>query len=199
MNTIFRNWFRKGKNRIARRLDKQRHISSLQPMFSASNIHYDVSDRIHAINCGGIGVIHALVRRIGLMETIDDRLHLLKFHRPYHESDHVLGIAYNALCGGACLQDIELRRNDEAFLDALGTRRIPDPTTAGDFCRRFARRVSRRSLMLSTRRGCGSGPGSPTPSSTVPTSTRTAAWWKPPASARRGWTSPTTACGVITP
>ena len=107
-------------------------------MFSASNIHYDVSDRIHAINCGGIGVIHALVRRIGLMETIDDRLHLLKFHRPYHESDHVLGIAYNALCGGACLQDIELRRNDEAFLDALGTRRIPDPTTAGDFCRRFA-------------------------------------------------------------
>ena len=28
-------------------------------------------------------------------------------------------------------------RNDEVFLDALGARRIPDPTTAGDFCRRF--------------------------------------------------------------
>ena len=24
-----------------------------------------------------------------------------------------------------------------AYLDALGARRIPDPTTAGDFCRRF--------------------------------------------------------------
>ncbi len=41
------------------------------------------------------------------------------------------------MCEGTCLEDIELRRNDEAFLDALGARRIPDPTTAGDFCRRF--------------------------------------------------------------
>jgi hypothetical protein len=32
---------------------------------------------------------------------------------------------------------LELRRQDEVYLDALGTRRIPDPTTAGDFCRRF--------------------------------------------------------------
>ena len=58
-------------------------------------------------------------------------------HLPYHESDHVLGIAYNVLCGGTCLQDIELRRQDEVYLDALGAQRIPDPTTAGDFCRRF--------------------------------------------------------------
>jgi len=56
---------------------------------------------------------------------------------PYYESDHVLNIAYNALCGGRCLEDIELRRNDENFLNALDARRIPDPTTAGDFCRRF--------------------------------------------------------------
>jgi hypothetical protein len=64
-------------------------------------------------------------------------LHLLKIHLPFHESDHVLNFAYNALCDGTCLQDIELRRNDEVFLNALGARRIPDPTTAGDFCRRF--------------------------------------------------------------
>jgi hypothetical protein len=56
---------------------------------------------------------------------------------PFHESDHVLNIAYNVLCNGDCLQDIELRRNDVNFLDALGAQRIPDPTTAGDFCRRF--------------------------------------------------------------
>src|SRR5881392_4137458 len=64
-------------------------------------------------------------------------LALLTIHLPYHESDHVLNLAYNALCDGTCLQDIELRRNDEVFLDALGARRLPDPTTAGDFCRRF--------------------------------------------------------------
>ncbi len=62
---------------------------------------------------------------------------MLKIHLPYHESDHVFNIAYNARCDGTCLQDIELRRNDEVFLDALGAQRIPDPTTAGDFCRRF--------------------------------------------------------------
>ncbi len=61
----------------------------------------------------------------------------MKVHLPYHESDHVLGLAYNVLCGGTCLQDIELRRQHEGYLDALGAQRIPDPTTAGDFCRRF--------------------------------------------------------------
>jgi hypothetical protein len=72
-----------------------------------------------------------------LVQAIDRRLFLLKLHRPYTEADHVLNIAFNMLCDGACLEDIELRRNDEVFLDALGAARIPDPTTAGDFCRRF--------------------------------------------------------------
>jgi len=58
-------------------------------------------------------------------------------HKPYYESDHVLNIAYNALCGGRRLQDIEARRCDRVFLDGLGTASLPDPTTAGDFCRRF--------------------------------------------------------------
>ena len=81
--------------------------------------------------------MHQLVVKVGLAKRIDDGLQLLKIHRPYHESDHVLNIAYNAACGGRTLDDIELRRNDEAFLDALGAESIPDPTTAGDFCRRF--------------------------------------------------------------
>ena len=42
-----------------------------------------------------------------------------------HESDHVLNFAYNALCNGTCLDDIELRRNDVVFLDSL--RRRPHP------------------------------------------------------------------------
>lgn len=108
-------------------------------MFTASNIHYEIAERTRGLDCGGIGACHLLVRRLGLIDAIDQRLHLLKVHLPYHESDHVLNLAYNPLCGGTCLDDIELRRNDEVFLDALGARRIPDPTTAGDFCRRFRR------------------------------------------------------------
>ena len=49
----------------------------------------------------------------------------------------MLNIAYNFLSGGTNLEDLELLRNDEVYLDALGAERIPDPTTAGDFCRRF--------------------------------------------------------------
>jgi hypothetical protein len=57
---------------------------------------------------------------------------------PYHESDHLLNIAYNFLCGGTALDLIEYRRQDPAYLDMLETHCIPDPTTAGDFCRRFS-------------------------------------------------------------
>ena len=81
--------------------------------------------------------MHQLARDIGLVNAIDARLGIFKIRLPYSESDHVLNIAFNALCNGDCLQDIELRRNDVNYLDALGAQRIPDPTTAGDFCRRF--------------------------------------------------------------
>jgi Transposase DDE domain group 1 len=138
VKSIFRNWFRKCKTRNQRRLDKSRDSVGYQPVMTARNIHYEVSDKTQAISYGGIGAIHTLARRYGLIQEIDRRLHLLKVHLPYHESDHVLAIAYNALCGGTCLEDLELRRNDENFLDALGACRIPDPTTAGDFCRRFS-------------------------------------------------------------
>jgi hypothetical protein len=132
-----RRQLQRRKRRLARRLDKWNVQGCEQPMFTAANIHFEISDRDRGIAHGGLGAIHALVRQLGLVEAIDRQLILFKFHLPYHESDHVLNLAYNALCGGTCLQDIELRRQDEVFLDALGARRIPDPTTAGDFCRRF--------------------------------------------------------------
>jgi hypothetical protein len=127
-----------GKRKIRLRLDRPVHAPSPVPVFTAANLHYDVAARSRAIAHGGIGAIQLLVRKLGLAQDIDQRLHLLKYHLPYHESDHVLNFAYNALCGGSCLDDIELRRNDVVFLDALGADRIPDPTTAGDFCRRFS-------------------------------------------------------------
>jgi hypothetical protein len=106
-------------------------------MLKASNIHYEMAPRVQGINCGGIGALHLMVQRLGLIEDLDRQLHLLKVHLPYHESDHVLNLAYNILAGGQRLEDIELRRQDENFLNGLGAERIPDPTTAGDFTRRF--------------------------------------------------------------
>lgn len=106
-------------------------------MIAACNIRYELADRVQGLACGGIGAMLLVARKTGLIGDIDGRLRLLKRHLPYHESDHVLNIAFNILAGGHRLEHLELRRNDEAYLDALGAVRIPDPTTAGDFCRRF--------------------------------------------------------------
>jgi len=132
------------RRQIARRKQKveDRLASAVVPNFGGpvlqgKGIRYELAERMQGIGCGGIGAMQALVRKVGLAAEIDKRVALLKRHVPYHESDHVLNIAYNILCGGRVLEDIELHRNDAAFLAALGTESIPDPTTAGDFCRRF--------------------------------------------------------------
>jgi hypothetical protein len=125
------------KRRIECRLDKTNNRGCDRPIMAASNIHYEIADRTRATAHGGIGAIHLLVRKLGLPEAVNAHLGLLKIHLPYHDSDHVLNIAYNLLAGGTCLEHLELLRSDEAYLDALGARRVPDPTTAGDYCRRF--------------------------------------------------------------
>lgn len=136
-----KEWQRR-QERIQRRLDKQQReegdgLSGEQPVLQGNNVHCQFSERHCGTAYGGVAVMHQLVRELGLAEAIDQRLELLKRHKPYHESDHVLNFAYNALCDGDCLDDMELRRTDEAYLDGLGAQRTPDPTTAGDFCRRF--------------------------------------------------------------
>lgn len=109
-----------------------------QPMFTSGKVHYEIGANTDAMSFGGIAAIHRLITRLGLPEKIDEDLKLLKVHLPYHESDHVLNLAYNVLCGGTRLEDIERLRHDTAYMNALGADLIPDPTTAGDFCRRFS-------------------------------------------------------------
>jgi hypothetical protein len=125
------------ERRILRRIENKPGVECHRPMMAASNIRYEIAENVRAIAPGGIGAIHLLARKVGLIRDIDRDLHLLKRHLPYHESDHVLNIAYNLLAGGSRIEHLEIRRNDEVYLNALGAQRIPDPTTAGDFCRRF--------------------------------------------------------------
>lgn len=138
MNAQDARRLRQHQRRIERRLEKARRSkATAKPVFAATSPHYEVSGRVRCVRAGGIGAVHAMAKRIGLVDAIDDALQLLKVHLPYHESDHVLNIAYNVLAGHTCLEDLELLRNDESYLDMLGAARIPDPTTAGDFLRRF--------------------------------------------------------------
>jgi len=132
-----RRLLRRRRQRLLDRIAPRPAPESDSPMITASNIHYELGERARGLAPGGLGALLLIARRTGLIAAIDRALHLLKRHLPYFESDHVLNIAFNLLAGGRRLEHLELRRNDESYLDALGAVRIPDPTTAGDFCRRF--------------------------------------------------------------
>jgi len=135
-----RDLLQKEEQKIGRRLAAAkggREPTGEGPELAATSIHYEMSGRVRAIGSGGIGAIHLMAQKVGLVKALDTKLHILERRRPYTESDHILNIAYNFLCGGRVLQDIEVRRNDVGYLEALGAKMIPDPTTAGDFCRRF--------------------------------------------------------------
>ena len=137
------------KNEV--RLDPRWKPVTSDPVLRGGNIHYEVAGRTRAIGCGGLGLLQEVVETVGLREAIDDEVQLFKRRKPYHESDHVLAQVFNILAGGQCLDDLERHRNNEAFLDALGARRIPGATTAGDFLRRFDA-TSVRDLMAAMQR-----------------------------------------------
>jgi len=129
----------KRKTKVSVRHAKAGHWTvQKRPMFGAGKVHYDVGDNTEAMSFGGIAPVHRLITKLGLQKKIDTELKLLKVHLPYHESDHVLNMAYNVLCGGTRLEDIERLRHNVAYMNALGAELIPDPTTAGDFTRRFS-------------------------------------------------------------
>lgn len=106
-------------------------------MIRPPRARYELAEKSRAVACGGLGMILELVKQVGLREEINRATPVFRCHAPYDEADHVLNIALNLLTGGTCLEHLEQRRNDEVYLDALAASRIPDPTTAGDFCRRF--------------------------------------------------------------
>ena len=137
MNKKIAKQLRQRKRKIRNRLKRTRP-ANIEPMLNSGNIHYEISDRNRGMIYGGIGAIQMFVEQLKLDETINRYLRIFKLYNPYFESDHVLNIAFNILCNGQCLEDIERLRNDEVYLDAVGADRIPDPTTAGDFCRRFS-------------------------------------------------------------
>lgn len=87
------------KRRLAKRLDKHNYPEDLsRPMIRGGKAHFDLAGRTVATAYGGIGLVQQVVHEIGLAKMIDQRLHVFKVHLPYHESDHVLKLAYNARC-----------------------------------------------------------------------------------------------------
>ena len=138
MRKIFANRSEARKRRVLNRLDRFNFPEdTTKPVLQGANAVFELAGRAAGTAYGGIGLVHQLAQRIELAGEINRRLTIFKIHLPYFESDHVLNLVYNTISDGRCIEDLELRRQDEAYLNMLGAVRIPDPTTAGDFCRRF--------------------------------------------------------------
>jgi hypothetical protein len=103
-------------------------------------LHLEVAPRSTVTPYGGLALASAFLKRFRVAQEIDERVHVLKIHLPFHESDHVLAQALNLYAGGECLEDQAALQHDEGVLRMLGACRLPDPTTAGDFLRRFDER-----------------------------------------------------------
>ena len=86
------------KRSVEQRLDKNRlPADRSRPMLQSPNLQFELAGRGVGTSYGGVALVQQLARRLGLAQAIDERLHLFKVHLPYHESDHVLSLAYNAL------------------------------------------------------------------------------------------------------
>ncbi len=100
-------------------------------------LHAEVDEDSVVTPYGGLDLFLQFARRFKVAREIDARVHVFKYHLPYHESDHVLVQAMNLYVGGNCIEDQSNLQQSEAVLRMTGACRLPDPTTAGDFLRRF--------------------------------------------------------------
>jgi hypothetical protein len=100
-------------------------------------LHLEAEGRGETTHYGGLVLAQQFVRRFGVAQRLDRHLRLFKRHAPYCESDHVLALAYTLYADGTCLEDQGALQASEAVRRLVGACRIPDPTTAGDFLRRF--------------------------------------------------------------
>jgi hypothetical protein len=100
-------------------------------------LHLESDPRGEITHYGGLVLAQQFVRRFRVAPQLDHALTLFKRHAPYHESDHVLALAYTLYADGTCLEDQAVLQGSEAIRRIVGACRIPDPTTAGDFLRRF--------------------------------------------------------------
>jgi len=110
-----------------------------RPVFRNRQVRLHVQQRGEIAPYGGLSLAHDLAMRLGIDRDINDSMEVLRLHLPYFDSDHLLTHVYNQYVGGLCIEDIAHLQHSDAIKHLIGACRIPDPSTAGDFLRRFNR------------------------------------------------------------
>lgn len=116
---------------------EDRKSGRARPVFRNRRVRVRLEQRGNVTPYGGLALAHDLAMRLGLDRALNAALPLLKLKMPYFESDHVLTHVYNLYAGGLCIEDIANLQHSDAIKHLVGACRIPDPSTAGDFLRRF--------------------------------------------------------------
>jgi hypothetical protein len=114
--------------------------------------HFEVEDGAPMTMWGGLALVLAFVKSFDVVKRLNEALSLLKVWLPYSEADHVLALTYSLYVGGRHLEDMADLQQNEAVLRMTGACRLPDPTTAGDFLRRFDE-LDRKNLRALERTG----------------------------------------------
>jgi hypothetical protein len=99
--------------------------------------HVEVEEDSHVTPYGGLALVVDFLRQFDVAARLDAALSLRKQYQPYTEADHVLAQTMNLYVGGTCIEDLAHLQGSEAVRRLVGACRLPDPTTAGDFLRRF--------------------------------------------------------------
>lgn len=137
MNNKTKSAIAKRKSQVASRINPRQLPARVQLGKEFGRRKFDMTMRGNVTAFGGVALAAQLADHLGLREELDTSVQLLQRHRPYTDADHILSLAFASFCGARALDDLDTLREDEAYLDAIGMQRIPDPTTSGDFLRRF--------------------------------------------------------------
>jgi hypothetical protein len=85
----------------------------------------------------GMVLIKEFIDRLAVAETIDAEITFKQRRRGYSESETLLGLIYNLIAGGDCLDDLDVLRGDVGTLQLLSVSKLLAPQTAGDALRKF--------------------------------------------------------------
>jgi hypothetical protein len=60
------------KRNLEKRLERKQDPAHSKALLRAQNIHYEMAERVRAIDCGGIGAFHLLACNSGLVGAINE-------------------------------------------------------------------------------------------------------------------------------
>ena len=109
---------------------KKVHLGKLQ-------VHSDGGGEYTAV--GGLGLICQLAHQLQFHQKVDEQVGVLKIQQGYRESDHLFHLLSSIVAGASCIEDLQRLQEDEVYKQLAGVDTVTDPTTIGDFLRRFER------------------------------------------------------------